>query len=155
MARDDGNKGKVLAVDVQQEMLDLLEKKLTELKVTNVEGILGTEKSPRLKPESVDLAIMVDVYHEFAYPHEMMVEITKSMKPGGRVVFVEYRKEDPNVPIKLVHKMTEAQVKREIGQPAFGLKWKETIGILPRQHIIIFERVANKDAPKPADSDKK
>lgn len=155
MAREVGATGKVLAVDVQQEMLDLLEKKLKKLNVTNVERILGTEKSPSLKPASVDLAIMVDVYHEFAFPYEMMLEISKSMKPGGRVVFVEYRKEDPNVPIRLVHKMTEAQVKREIAQPEFGLKWKETIGILPRQHIVIFERVVNQPADAPVTPEKK
>lgn len=140
MAKDVGEKGKVIAVDVQQEMLDLLDKKLTELEVKNVEGLLGTEKTPRLDPESIDLAIMVDVYHEFAYPYEMMVEISKALKPGGRVVFVEYRKEDPDVAIKLVHKMTQAQVKREIDQPEFHLKWKETIGTLPQQHVIIFEK---------------
>ena len=142
MAEIVGPKGKVLAVDVQQEMIDLLEKKLKEKKVTNVVGVLGTEKTPRLDPGTVDLAIMVDVYHEFAYPYEMMKEIAKSLKPGGRVVFVEYRKEDPNVPIKLVHKMTQAQVKKEIHLPEFGLKWKETIDKLPRQHIIIFEKIA-------------
>lgn len=140
MAKEVGETGKVLAVDVQQEMLDLLEKKLQQLEVTNVEGILGTDKTPRLEPESVDLAIMVDVYHEFAFPYEMLLEISKSLKVGGRVVFVEYRKEDINVPIKLVHKMTQAQVKKEAGLPEFRLKFKETIGILPRQHIIIFEK---------------
>ncbi len=140
MAKQVGEAGKILAVDVQQEMLDLLDKKLTELGIKNVEGRLGTEKTPQLEPASIDLAIMVDVYHEFAFPYEMMSEIAKSLKPGGRVVFVEYRKEDPEVPIKLVHKMTQAQVKKEINQPEFQLKWKETIGTLPRQHVIIFEK---------------
>lgn len=144
MANHVGPTGKVLAVDVQQEMLDLLAKKLKLQKIENVELVRGTEKSPRVKENTVDLAIMVDVYHEFAFPYEMMVEIAKSLKPGGRVAFVEYRKEDPAVPIKLVHKMTEAQVKREVEQPEFGLKWKETIGVLPRQHIIIFEKEAAK-----------
>ena len=83
---------------------------------------------------------MVDVYHEFKFPFEMMEELSKSLKPGGRIAFVEYRREDPDVPIKLVHKMSEAQVKLEIAQPEFGLKWKETIKDLPRQHIIIFEK---------------
>lgn len=149
MAKQVGETGKVWAVDVQQEMLDLLDKKLAEQGVTNVEGRLGTEKSPRLEPASVDLAIMVDVYHEFAFPYEMMSEISKSLKPGGRVVFVEYRKEDPNVPIKLVHKMTQVQVKKEINQPEFQLKWKETIGTLPRQHVIIFEKQPEPAADKP------
>lgn len=146
MAKEVGDTGKVIAVDVQQEMLDLLDKKLAEQGVKNVEGLLGTEKSPRLEPESIDLAIMVDVYHEFAFPYEMMLEISKSLKPGGRVVFVEYRKEDPNVPIKLVHKMTQAQVKREINQAEFKLKWKETIGTLPRQHVIIFEKLKDESS---------
>lgn len=149
MAREVGDTGKVIAVDVQQEMLDLLDKKLAEQGVKNVEGLLGTEKSPRLEAESIDLAIMVDVYHEFAFPYEMMLEISKALKPGGRVAFVEYRKEDPNVPIKLVHKMTQAQVKREINQPEFNLKWKETIGTLPRQHVIIFEKLKADEPAKP------
>lgn len=149
MAKEVGDTGKVIAVDVQQEMLDLLDNKLTRLGVKNVEGLLGTEKTPRLDPESIDLAIMVDVYHEFAFPYEMMLEISKSLKPGGRVVFVEYRKEDPNVPIKLVHKMTQAQVKREINQAEFNLKWKETIGTLPRQHVIIFEKLKAEQPAKP------
>lgn len=140
MAHEVGPKGKVLAVDIQQEMLDLLGDKIMNNKIENVELVLGTEKSPKLKPSSIDLAIMVDVYHEFAYPYEMMLELAKALKPGGRIAFVEYRREDPQVPIKLVHKMTEAQVKKEASLPEFGLKWKETIDKLPRQHIVIFER---------------
>jgi precorrin-6B methylase 2/uncharacterized protein YbaR (Trm112 family) len=141
MADKVGDDGKILAVDIQQEMLDRLAKRLKLKEIDNVELVKGTEKSPRLPAASVDLALMVDVYHEFEFPYEMMIEISKAMKPGGRVVFVEYRKEDPEVPIKLVHKMTQAQVKQEIQQPEFGLKWKETIGGLPWQHIIVFERV--------------
>jgi hypothetical protein len=83
---------------------------------------------------------MVDVYHEFRYPYEMLLAISKALKPGGRVVFVEYRKEDPNVPIKLVHKMTEAQVKREAADPTLELAHVETIEVLPWQHVIVFER---------------
>ncbi len=88
---------------------------------------------------------MVDVYHEFEHPYEMMLDISKAMKPGGRVIFVEYRKEDPSVPIKLVHKMTQAQVRREMSPEEFQLEWKETVNVLPRQHIIIFQ----KKSPKP------
>ena len=142
LARKVGKDGKVLAVDVQQEMLDRLQVRLKRAKLTNVEPVLGTEKSPQLPAESVDLAIMVDVYHEFEFPYEMMQEIAASLKPGGRVVFVEYRKEDRRVPIKEVHKMSEQQVKQEISLPEFGLKWSKTIGTLPRQHIIIFEKAA-------------
>jgi precorrin-6B methylase 2/predicted small lipoprotein YifL len=138
-----GRKGKVFAVDVQQEMLDRLAGKLRLRKIENVVLVLGTEKDPRLEPECLDLALMVDVYHEFAFPYEMLLEISKAMKPGGRVVFVEFRMEDPQVPIKLVHKMTEAQVKKEASLPEFRLKWKETIGTLPWQHVIVFEKLAN------------
>jgi predicted methyltransferase len=83
---------------------------------------------------------MVDVYHEFEYPYEMLVDISKALRPGGRLVFVEYRKEDPAVPIKEVHKMTQAQVRKEAEQPEFGLTWLETIHILPRQHVIVFQK---------------
>jgi ubiquinone/menaquinone biosynthesis C-methylase UbiE len=103
---------------------------------------LGTIESPKLKPGSVDLVVMVDVYHEFSHPYEMLREIAKSLKPGGRVAFVEYRKEDPTVPIKEVHKMSQAQVKKEAGLSEFGLEWKETIDKLPWQHVIVFEKRA-------------
>jgi ubiquinone/menaquinone biosynthesis C-methylase UbiE len=142
-----GRQGKVFAVDVQQEMLDRLAGKMKSRKIRNIELVLGTEKSPRLPPESVDLALMVDVYHEFAFPYEMLLELSRAMKPGGRVVFVEFRMEDPRVPILLVHKMAEAQVKKEIGLPELGLRWKETIGTLPWQHVIVFEK-EKKDGPE-------
>jgi len=141
MAEKVGAEGKVIAVDVQQEMLDLLQNKLRLNKIENVELLLGTEKSPRLDPESVDLAIMVDVYHELAYPYEMMLELSKGMKVGGRVVFVEFRLEDQEVPIKLVHKMSQAQVKREISPPELNLKYRRTIDSLPWQHVMVFEKV--------------
>jgi ubiquinone/menaquinone biosynthesis C-methylase UbiE len=132
--------GTVLAVDIQEEMLSVLAKRCKQLKIANVKPIHSTERSPNLKPGSVDLALMVDVYHEFRYPYEMLLAIAKALKPGGRVVFVEYRKEDPLVPIKLVHKMTEEQVKLEAGQPELELAHVETLEALPRQHVIIFER---------------
>ncbi|MFO1094035.1 MAG: methyltransferase domain-containing protein [Planctomycetaceae bacterium] len=135
-----GADGVVYAVDIQQEMLDALADRCKQSGINNVKPIRGTVKTPKLKPESIDLAIMVDVYHEFNFPYEMLLEISTALKPGGRVVFVEYRKEDPQVPIKEVHKMSEAQVKLEAGQPEFGLEWKETIEKLPRQHMIVFER---------------
>ncbi len=132
-----GSKGKVFAVDIQPEMLTLLTNKMRELGFTNVDAVLGTVSDPKLPPASVDTVLMVDVYHEFDYPYEMMQAICQSLKPGGRVVFVEFRAEDPNVPIKEVHKMSEAQVRKEMSvQP---LKWSETIGVLPRQHIIVFK----------------
>lgn len=136
--------GKVLAVDVQQEMLDRLRENTKRMKITNIEPVKGTQQTTSLKPGSIDLAIMVDVYHELEFPYEMLLDLSKSLKPGGRIAFVEYRQEDPDVPIKLVHKMSEAQVKKEISQPEFGLKWTKTIGILPRQHIVLFEKRAKK-----------
>ena len=144
MAEQVGPQGMILAVDVQQKMLDRLAARCKKLGVTNVKPIKGTVKSPKLKPNSIDLALFVDVYHEFKFPYEMMLEISKALKPGGRAVFVEYRMEDETVPIKLVHKMTQAQVRKEIGQLEFALKWKKTIGVLPWQHIIIFERLRGK-----------
>lgn len=132
--------GKVLAVDVQDEMLDLLKANCEKFGITNVEPVKGTQKSTGLKHASIDMAIMVDVYHEFEFPHEMMRDIAEAMKPGGRVIFVEYRKEDPTVPIKEVHKMSQVQVRKEIEQPEFGLKWTETVHVLPRQHILVFTK---------------
>ncbi len=138
MAKSVGRQGKVFAVDIQQEMLDLLVKKMADRAVTNVVPVLGTIEDARLPAKSVDLAIMVDVYHEFSHPFEMMESICRSLKPGGRVVFVEYRAEDPEVPIKLVHKMSAAQVRKEMS--VLPLEWVETIKTLPRQHVIIFRR---------------
>jgi len=140
MADAVGEEGTVFAVDIQQEMLDLIGEKLTRSGQQNVELVKGTEKSPELEDATVDLALMVDVYHEFAFPYEMMLALSKSLKPGGKVVFVEFRREDPDVPIKMVHKMSEAQVRKEMSPPEFGLKWIETIGVLPWQHILVFEK---------------
>lgn len=140
-----GPEGRVVAIDIQQEMLNLLARKLKVKKIDNVVLVKGTDRSAKLKPETIDLALMVDVYHEFAFPYEMLENISQSLKPGGRVVFVEYRREDPAVLIKLVHKMTEAQVRLEAELPEFKLKWKETIATLPLQHIIVFERLAAKE----------
>lgn len=147
MADKVGADGKVMAVDVQQEMLDLISVKLKQRNIKNVELVKGTQKSPKLKKESLDLALFVDVYHEFAFPYEMMLEISKAMKVGGRVVLVEFRMEDETVPIKLVHKMTEAQAKKELSLPELRLQWKETIEALPWQHIIVFERQAEAEKP--------
>jgi SAM-dependent methyltransferase len=133
-----GETGKILGVDIQQEMLDFLKKKAEKLGVKNVEGILGTIDDPKLPEKGVDLVLMVDVYHEFDHPFEMMQAIRKALKPGGRVVFVEYRAEDPTVPIKALHKMLEAQVKKEM--EVVGLKHLKTVGTLPRQHILVFTR---------------
>ena len=138
IAQKVGAKGVVYGVEIQPEMIDLMNQKMAERKITNVKPILGTIQDPKLPAASVDLVIMVDVYHEFDYPYEMMENICKALKPGGRVVFVEYRGEDPKVPIKLVHKMTEAQVRKECA--ALPLEWVETNATLPRQHILIFRK---------------
>lgn len=130
--------GKVLAVEIQPEMLTLLTNKLAREGITNVVPILGTVTDPRLPTNSVDTILMVDVYHEFAHPFEMVEAMTRALKPGGRMVFVEFRAEDPNVPIKPVHKMSEAQLKKEMTPHA--LEWKETISVLPWQHIVVFTK---------------
>jgi ubiquinone/menaquinone biosynthesis C-methylase UbiE len=138
MARYVGPKGKIYAEDIQPEMLDIIRNKAAANGQRNVEPWLGTIIDPKLPPNSMDLMIMVDVYHEFDHPYEMVKNMVAELKPGGRLVFVEYRKEDPDVPIKLVHKMTIAQVKKEMTK--FALTYKETIEILPRQHIIEFTK---------------
>ena len=130
--------GIVFAVEIQQEMLDLLTNKLAAEKIFNVKPVLGTITDPKLPRASVDLILMVDVYHEFDHPFEMVEAMCQSLKPGGRIVFVEFRGEDPNVPIKLVHKMTEAQVRKEMS--VHPLDWLETISTLPQQHIIVFRK---------------
>jgi len=143
-----GRGGLVLAVDIQPEMLDLLTNQMATLSITNVKPILGAINDPKLPPESVDLVLMVDVYHEFSHPFEMMGAICQSLKRSGRVAFVEFRGEDPAVPIKPLHKMTEAQVRKEMSlQP---LEWVETVSVLPRQHIVMFRKKEVPSQPVPA-----
>jgi ubiquinone/menaquinone biosynthesis C-methylase UbiE len=136
-----GPKGRVYGEDIQPEMLTLLAAAMKERKVANVVGVLGTTDDPRL-PEPVDLVLLVDVYHEIGQPAEMMAAICRELKPGGRVAFVEYRGEDPGVPIKPLHKMTEAQVRKEM--IALPLAHVATIRTLPRQHLIIFQKIAGR-----------
>ena len=132
-----GAKGKVLAVDIQKEMLDLIADRAKADKVANVETVLGTDKDPKLPAGKVDLILLVDVYHEFEFPYEMTEKMVAALKPGGRLVFVEFRLEDPKVPIKLVHKMSERQVVKEMGEfPA--LEHQKTFDKLPWQHVIVF-----------------
>jgi len=135
-----GETGKVLAVDIQPEMLEIIRKRAAERGFKNVRLVRGTISDPKLPANSVDLILMVDVYHEFSHPWEMTEAMVRSLKPGGKLVFVEYRMEDPSVPIKLVHKMTEAQVRKEMS--VHPLRWVDTLPVLPRQHIITFEKVA-------------
>ncbi len=138
MAKIVGDKGRVYCVDIQPEMLDLLARKMAEHHTTNFQAVLGTNTDTHLPAHSVDLVLMVDVYHEFDYPYEMMQSIVRALKPGGRVVWVEYRAEDPAVPIKLLHKMSEAQVRKEAA--LLPLQFVEAIEKLPRQHIFIFQK---------------
>jgi SAM-dependent methyltransferase len=128
---------KVLAVDIQREMLERLTNALSIAGITNVVPVLGSVTNPSLPSGSVDLVVMVDVYHEFEFPFEMMDRICEALRPGGRVAFVEYRAQDRNVPIKPLHKMTEAQVRREM--TPHPLRWTETLS-LPWQHIILFTK---------------
>jgi ubiquinone/menaquinone biosynthesis C-methylase UbiE len=128
--------GKVLAVDVQPEMVELLKQRINRDKIANIQPQLGTETSPELPPASIDLAIMVDAYHEFSYPREMMTGIVSALKPGGRVVLTEYRGEDPLVFIKPRHKTTQKQIDREM--KAVGLKLLKNENVLPQQHLFFF-----------------
>lgn len=130
--------GQLLAVDIQPEMLRIIKQKKQEYGAANVVPILGTVKDPNLPEAGVDLVLMVDTYHEFLYPREMMDAIMKSLKPDGLVVLVEYRSEDPSVRKSPLHKMTEAQVRLEMG--VVGLQWIVTYGILPQQHVIVFTK---------------
>ena len=135
--------GTVLAVDIQPEMIARLRVRMKALGIDNVEPVLSEPDDPKLPAGSVDVAVMVDVYHEFDAPFEMTRKLVDALKPGGRLVWVEYRQEDPRVPIKEIHKMSEAQVKKEAGRPEFGLKYAGTADALPRQHVITFRKPAD------------
>lgn len=129
-------KGRILAVDIQPEMIDILNFFKKDRNINNVKPVLGTETNPNLPANTIDLALMVDAYHEFNHPQEMMTALFTALKPSGRVVLVEYRGENPLIPIKGLHKMTQKQVKKEMA--AVGLKWVETLNNLPQQHILVF-----------------
>jgi SAM-dependent methyltransferase len=130
--------GKVIAVDIQQEMLDFLHKKSAELKITNVEPHLGAIDDVKLPAASIDAALMVDAYHEFSHPREMLASLRSALKPGGRIFLLEFRAEDPKVPIKALHKMTEAQARLEF--EGAGFRFVSNLRPLPWQHFMIFER---------------
>jgi ubiquinone/menaquinone biosynthesis C-methylase UbiE len=141
MAKIVGDTGNVIAVDIQPEMLELINNRKKKEKIDNVEALLGGEKDPKLKPGTVDLMLLADVYHEFEFPYEMTEKMRDALKPGGRLAFVEFRLEDPAVPIKLVHKMAERQVVREMEQFP-ELEHLKTVKTLPWQHVIIFQKKA-------------
>ena len=139
MARQIGPQGRVLAVDIQQEMLDLLMANMRRRQVDGlVEPVLGTAQDPKLPEAGVDTILLVDVYHELDHPFEMTRAMVRALKPGGRLVLVEYRGEDPAVPIKRLHKMTVAQVRKEMA--VHPLRFEQVVATLPRQHILIFRR---------------
>ncbi|NET44929.1 class I SAM-dependent methyltransferase [Okeania sp. SIO2B3] len=130
--------GKVIAVDIQPEMLELINFVKNEENITNIETVLGDVDNPKLSPSTVDIALLVDAYHEFEYPREMMLGIVAALKSGGRVILLEYRGENPMIMIKGLHKMTEKQVKKEMN--AVGLVWQETDDFLPQQHFLVFKK---------------
>ena len=133
-----GTSGKVFAVDIQQPMLDQLRRNMAARKLANYEAVLGAEDDPRLPPGRIDLALLVDVYHEFSQPQKMLRRIRAALGPEGRMVLLEYRKEDPQLPILPAHKMSVAEVKAEIEPEGFRLE--KTLENLPQQHILIFRK---------------
>jgi SAM-dependent methyltransferase len=138
MAARVGRTGRVYANDIQPQMLELLKKNMAERHIANVVAVLGEPDDPKLPQGQMDLILLVDVYHEFEQPQGMLRHIRESLKPDGRLVLLEYRAEDPKVPIMPLHKMTVDQVKAEIEPEGFRLD--QVIESLPRQHIIIFKR---------------
>jgi ubiquinone/menaquinone biosynthesis C-methylase UbiE len=138
LAKKVGPEGKVFATDIQPGMIELLNKRIAKGKITNVSAILGTQDDPRLPVDTLDLVLMVDVYHELSQPQLMLRHIKASLKTGGRLVLLEYRKEDPNIPIRPEHKMSVAEAKLEV--EAEGFKLTRTNEDLPRQHILIFTK---------------
>lgn len=130
--------GVVFAVDIDEEMLNMVRKRAQRRGVSNVRPVLGTIRDPNLPSDSVDVALIVFTYTQFSHPREMMVNIRKALKPGGRVVLVEYRGEDPTIPVSPVYKITDRQARIEMA--AAGLDWRETRDLLPQHHFIVFEK---------------
>jgi SAM-dependent methyltransferase len=138
LAKRVGPSGKVYGEDVQPEMLRRLRQNAAKARLANIEEVLGTENDPKLPPGQLDLILLVDVYHEFSHPQEMVRRMREALKPDGRLVLLEYRKEDPTVPIKIEHKMTVEEVRMEIEPEGFHLD--PPIETLPRQHILILRK---------------
>lgn len=138
MASRVGPSGTVYGEDIQPKMLQLMNKNMADRHLTNVRTVLGSTTDVKLPKDSLDLVTLVDVYHEFSEPEKMLDSIREALKPGGRLVLLEYRAEDPNVPIRPEHEMTVAQVRAEV-EPE-GYKFDKTIEVLPWQHIIIFRK---------------
>jgi len=138
LAEKVGPTGKVLAVDIQPQMLQMLSRRAAEAKLENIDMILGTVADPKLPTEEVDLILMVDVYHEFSHPQAMLASIRKSLKPNGRIALVEFREEDPSVPIKPEHKMSKRQILKEYAEN--GFKVGTEYDGLPWQHLMFMVR---------------
>ncbi len=136
IAKRIGPSGRVYATDIQQGMIDILDRRIKSEGLANVTTILGAMDDPRLPPQSIDLAIMVDVYHELQQPQAFLQRLRDTFKPGGRLVLLEFRKEDPKIPILEVHKMSVAEVKQELEAEGFVLD--KVIDVLPWQHIIVL-----------------
>ena len=136
LARRVGPAGKVFANDVQPEMLDRLRERGAKLKLTNIETVLGSEADPKLPANTMDIILMVDVYHELSQPQRMLRALRSALKPDGRLVLLEYRKEDPTIPINPCHKMSIPEVRTEI--EAEGFKMDKVLDTLPRQHLFFF-----------------
>lgn len=151
MARRVLPEGRVIAVDIQQEMLHLLHLRAEEQKITNIETVLGTVVNPFLPQGALDLVLMVDVYHEFSHPERMLKAIRDSLKPSGRIALVEFRAEDPRVPILPLHKMSKRQIMREF--LANGFRLVEQYDELPWQHLMFFERDEKKQSNQSQRSD--
>ncbi len=133
-----GPSGKVYANDVQPEMLAMLKQRAAQAKVTNIIPVLGTESDPKLPPKSMDLILLVDVYHEFSQPQVMLQKLRQALKDDGRLVLLEFRKEDPRIPIRTEHKMSVEEVKAEVTPEGFRLD--KVLKDLPRQHILVFRK---------------
>ncbi|GFE83080.1 methyltransferase type 11 [Steroidobacter agaridevorans] len=133
-----GERGSVLAIDVEPRMLRIISERAQRGGINNITTVLSTPSDPNLEPNSIDLLFMVDVYHELEYPFEVMTKVREALKPGGRVALIEYRAEDPAVMIKPVHKMTERQIVKEL--TAAGFKHQKTIRTLPLQHLVLFQK---------------
>ncbi|MGD8347279.1 MAG: class I SAM-dependent methyltransferase [Lysobacterales bacterium] len=131
--------GRVLAVDIQQEMLDMIAARMAAEGVDNIQTVLGSERDPGLEPSSVDVVLLVDAYHEFSWPREMGEAMVRALKPEGRLVLIEYRAEDPSVPIKPLHKMSVKQARREMA--AIGLELERNGKFLPQQHFMVFRKI--------------
>lgn len=131
--------GKLYAVEVQDEMITYLKQKKASTKDTVVRIVKGTESSANLPTNSIDLAIMVDVYHELEFPHEMLQSLKTALKKDGKILLIEYRGEDPSIPIKALHKTTVEQLKKELGANGFKLSYRGDF--LPIQHFLLFEKI--------------